>query len=902
MSSGLNRLQTALATHYRIERELGRGGMAVVYLAHDLRHDRPVALKVLHPELAETLGTDRFLREIKLAARLQHPHIVSVHDSGEVPAGSEGPGYLWFTMPYIEGESLRDRLKHEHQLPVDEAVRIIREVALALDFAHRHGIIHRDIKPENILLVDGHALVADFGIGRALDAAAGDDQLTNTGFAVGTPAYMSPEQTVGERDIDGRTDVYSLGVMLYELLAGEPPFGGPTAQAIAAKRMSGEIPSLRRLRPSAPEPLELVVRTALATIPADRFTTPGQFAQALSPSVAGTTSLPGMATAASPSESRVTAAPSRRRPVPSWLTFVLGLLVTATMGMLIWQRSRRPAEPAGTKMLAVLPFKNMGASGDQYFADGLTEEITSRLAGVSDLGVVSRTSTDPYKGTTKSIRQIGQELGVGYILEGSVRWEKSPGGNSRVRVTPQLIRVADDRHLWTDRYDAELADVFQVQSSIAERVTSAMNLALDPWEKRTINERLTANTEAYDFYLRGIEYANRGYAREDIHNSIEMFRRAIALDSGFAQAWARLSQGRSSEYWFFYDRSEAALSEAKAAAERSLRLRPELADPHVALGYFYYWGKLDYDRALQELAIARERQPNNANLVLATAAVQRRQGRWPESVANFERAVHLDPRSSESIRNLAETYILVRKYDLACATADRGISIGPDIAPLHWMKIQCLLGKDDLQQAKQALRAGVKAVDFLQMTRPATGSGAVTSYVVSPSFLITGDSMYYSKLEQLTLTEFTDTIGLYGLKADMYRIQGRATMERAYLDSARTILESLVQAHPEEANFHSRLGLMYAYLGRKTEAAREGQIAVKLLPVSREAFRGANLQAALAMIYATVGMPSQAIDQLEYLLSIPSQISPGLLRNDPHWAVLRGNPRFEKLIGINREQ
>ncbi|HKP48546.1 MAG TPA: serine/threonine-protein kinase, partial [Gemmatimonadales bacterium] len=576
----MSRLQAALAGQYRIERELGRGGMAVVYLAHDLRHDRPVALKVLHPEMAETLGTDRFLREIKLAARLQHPHIVSVHDSGTTvtgAAGQQGRGtaHLWFTMPYIEGESLRDRLRRERQLPIDEAVRITREVALALDFAHRHGIIHRDVKPENILLVDGQALVADFGIGRALDAA-GSEQITNTGFAVGTPAYMSPEQSVGERDIDGKTDVYSLGVVLYEMLAGEAPFSGGSAQSITAKRLSGEIPSLRRLRPSVPEQLERVVLTALATIPADRFATPGQLAQALSPSVAGMTSSPTIATPSGTAESSASPTTRRRKPVPAWLTFVLGLLVTASMGMFLWQRTRRPAETPGTKMLAVLPFKNMGAAGDQYFADGLTEEITSRLAGISDLGVVSRTSTDPYKGSTKSIRQIGQELGVGYILEGSVRWEKSPDGSSKVRVTPQLIRVADDRHLWANRYDAELADVFQVQSSIAEQVTSAMNLALDPSEKKTINERPTDNSEAYDFYLRGIEYANRSYSPEDVHNSLAMFRRAVALDSGFAQAWARLSQARSGEYWFFYDRSDAALAEAKAAAERSLRLRPDL--------------------------------------------------------------------------------------------------------------------------------------------------------------------------------------------------------------------------------------------------------------------------------------------------------------------------------------
>ncbi len=533
----------------------------------------------------------------------------------------------------------------------------------------------------------------------------------------------------------------------------------------------------------------------------------------------------------------------------------------------------------------------------EYFADGLTEEITSRLAGVSDLGVVSRTSTDSYKGTSKSIRQIGQELGVGYILEGSVRWEKSPGGGSRVRVTPQLIRVADDRHLWTDRYDAELADVFQVQSNIAEQVTSAMNLALDPSEKQTINERPTGNTEAYVLYLRGIEYGTRGPDREDFHNSVEMFRRAVALDSNFAQAWARLSEGRSREYWFFFDRSEAALSEAKAAAERALRLRPDLAEAHIALGYYYYWGRLDYDRALQELALAQERQPNNADLYMASASVRRRQGRWPGAVADFEKTAQLNPRSTDALGNLAETYSLIRKYRLACSTADRAISIGPDLTFPRWMKLQCLVGQDSLQEAREALREALKAVEFVQFSRWGSGLGAIASFAVAPNFLLIGDSLYQPKLEQLTVADFVDSVGFYRLKADMYRIQGRATLERAHLDSARVILESRVKAHPDEANFHAQLGLVYAHLGEKTEAVREGRTATKLLPIDREAYRGANLQAVLAMIYATVGMRSQAIDLLEHLLSIPSEINTGLLRHDPRWSVLRGDPRFEKLIG-----
>jgi serine/threonine-protein kinase len=900
-----------LSDRYRIERELGRGGMAVVYLAHDVRHDRPVALKVLHPELAETLGTERFLREIKLAARLQHPHIISVHDSGEVhPLGSGAPGCFWFTMPYIEGESLRDRLAREHQLPIDEAVRITREVALALDFAHRHGIIHRDIKPENILLVDGQALVADFGIGRALGSDPGKldsgtagqrgsraDTLTVTGLSIGTPAYMSPEQAAAERDIDGRTDIYSLGVMLYEMLAGEPPFFGSTAQAIAAKRLTGEVPSLRRLRPSVPEALERVVLRALAPLPADRFASPGQFAQALlQTATVSTTSLDSSPISSKPG----TAAPAQHRwrpSVPAWLTFVLGLLVTATMGMFLWQRGRRTVEPAGTKMLAVLPFKNMGTASDQYFADGLTEEITSRLAGVSNLGVVSRTSADQYKGSTKSLKQIGQELGVGYVLEGSVRWEKSPDGGSRVRVTPQLIRVDDDRHLWADRYDAELAEVFQVQSSIAERVTEAMDLVLKPDEQRALQQRPTDNTEAYDFYLRGLQFRDRGPERENIRNAMTMYQRAIELDSNFAQAWSKLSELHSSEFWFFYDRSDAALARAKSSADRALRLRPDLADPHVALAYYYYWGKLDYDRALKELARARELQPNNGALYFAMAAVQRRQGRWSESLANFEKVAQLDPRSGDVAFNLAETQQLLRKYDLALRGFSKAININPDEPYGWWDRLRAMLTANvSIDEVKQGLREALRSVELAQMARAAVGTSSTANFATSPTFLLTSEPEYQPGLERLSLPEFADSIGYYILKAELFAAERRPPLRRAYLDSARTLLEAKVQVQPNESMFHSQLGLVYAFLGRKGDAVREGETAVRLLPVSKEAYRGANLQIALAEIYTIVGRQSDAIDRLEYLLSVPSQLSRAALRVDPRWAPLRGAPGFEGLV------
>ena len=339
MSDPRDQLQAGLAERYVLERELGRGGMATVYLANDLRHDRSVALKVLHPELAATLGPERFQREIKLAARLQHPHILSVHDSGEAA------GYLWFTMPFVEGESLRDRLNREKQLPVEDALRLTREVAEALDYAHRHGVIHRDIKPENILLSEGHALVADFGIARAL--SAGDDRLTETGLSVGTPTYMSPEQAAGDRHLDARTDVYSLGTVLYEMLAGEPPFTGATAQTVIAKRLRGEVPRVRHVRPSVPESVEQAVTQALAPVAADRFASAAEFARALQPTTA--VRMPA-------AESREFRAPRTAKPrIGVWLA--LGGALIAAVGGVVAVTTRSHSVPTTSpSVLAVMPF------------------------------------------------------------------------------------------------------------------------------------------------------------------------------------------------------------------------------------------------------------------------------------------------------------------------------------------------------------------------------------------------------------------------------------------------------------------------------------------------------------------------------------------------------------------
>ncbi|MGE5231560.1 MAG: protein kinase domain-containing protein, partial [Deltaproteobacteria bacterium] len=543
-------LREALRDRYALERELGRGGMATVYLAQDVRHKRPVALKTLRPELAASLGPERFQREIELAARLQHPHILTVLDSGETA------GQLWFTMPYVEGESLRDRLRRERQLSVEEALRITREAAQALQYAHEHGVVHRDIKPENLLLTrDGNTLVADFGIARAL---SGDEHLTQTGMSVGTPAYMSPEQASGDRALDARTDIYSLGCVLYEMLAGEPPYTGPTAQAILLKRFAEAAPSVRKARPSVPEGVDQAIHRALAPIPADRFPTAAEFGRALLPAAVAAAAEPTtvVAPAADPRAAGLPASPPAARPRRLPVTAIaLGVGFLIGLGVLFaWRRTHTGAsESTGPRVLAVLPFENLGDSADAYFADGVTEEVRGKLSRLPGLEVIARTSSNEYRHTSKRAQEIARELGADYLLTATVRWEKAGGGASRVRVTPELVDVGPGhapRTRWQEGFDASLTDVFQVQADIAGKVASALDVALGDSARHELAARPTRNLAAYDAFLKG-EAASQSLAAQDppsLRRAVGFYEQAVALDSAFVPAWAQLARARTYLY------------------------------------------------------------------------------------------------------------------------------------------------------------------------------------------------------------------------------------------------------------------------------------------------------------------------------------------------------------------
>jgi serine/threonine protein kinase len=865
-------LREGLRDRYAFERELGRGGMATVWLARDLRHDRPVALKVLHPELAMSLGPERFLREIRLAARLQHPHILSVYDSGETG------GRLWFTMPYIEGESLRDRLTRERQLSVADAVRLTREVALALDFAHRHGAVHRDIKPENILLVDGQALVADFGIARAIGGS--DERLTETGLSLGTPAYMSPEQAAGDKSVDARTDIYSLGIVLYEMLAGEAPFTAPTAQAMIARRMVETPRPLREVRETVPDGVAAAAARALGKAPADRFATAAEFARALdeSPSTSPNTTI---------------VRPSARPPVRlSALTLGLGFLLG--LGVLFgWLRSHSAAGPAdagGTRLLAVLPFENLGDSADEYFADGITDEVRGKLATLSGLKVIASSSAGQYKGSAKKPEQIAEELGVQYLLTGKIRWEKRQDGQSRVRVIPELVQVSPGAAAttrWQQPFDAALTDVFQVQADIAGRVARELNLALADSTRDDLAVRPTENLAAYDAYLKGLEMYSRSADPARLRQSVSHFEQAVAMDTAYAAAWARLSQAASLSAIIGVP-APTLVQRARVAAERALALAPDRPEGHAAMGDFYRRIERDYARAIEEYSQGERQSPSNAELFRGIGQSEQSLGRWDAALEHLRQAQRLDPRSVGTVAVLTPALLWTRQYDEALASADRWIALAPEDPNAYELKAMILVSKGD--------RAGARAV----VEHPPT-TFSVTRLV---SYFATYYEMYWiltPEQQRLMLrlppSEFDDDRASWALSiAGVATLMDNLPMARMYGDSARIALEEQLRDAPKDGQLHALYGVALAYTGRKAEAIQAGLQGVSLRSAGEDATNGPYMEHQLARTYIMVGELEKALDRLEPLLKVPYYLSPAWLREDPTFDPLRKHPRFQRLV------
>jgi serine/threonine-protein kinase len=652
------RLTSGLAGRYTVERELGEGGMAVVYLARDLRHERAVAVKVLRPEVGAEIGAERFLREIKMAAGLTHNHILPVFDSGE------SEGLLYYVMPNMEGHSLRHKLDQERQLNLEEALRITREVASALDYAHRHKVMHRDVKPENILLHEGAALVADFGIGKALTTGK---SITGTGITVGTPSYMSPEQASGDTGIDGRSDLYSLGCVLFEMLTGEPPFTGLNAQAIIAKRFVSPVPSVRTTR-DVPDGVDAALAKVLSRTPVDRYRTGAEFAEALRNVLRD-----GNGTRSHTAETKA---------------------------------------PASPKAIAVLPLANMSADPEnEYFSDGMTEEIINALSKVPGIHVASRSSSFAFKGKKDvDVRQVGEKLGVTSVLEGSVR----KIGN-RIRIGAQLVNVENGYQLWSETYDRQLEDVFAVQDEISRSIVDALKLQLSGENNQLVAP--AKNLDAYTTYLKGRFHFNK-FSEAALKKALDLFQNALLQDPSFARAYAGIADVWCdlADDWVAPD---DAYPRAKAAAERALQRDPNLADAMISIGKVLCWHEWKFADGARSLERAVELAPNNseAQWVLGTALPTI--GRLPEGLEAVRHAVMLDPLRVEYAGWLARFHLYAKDYEAALKSGKELLEIDDHYGRgFVWMGSAYLAMGDaetalEWFQRGQALEGAVRSYDAM---------------------------------------------------------------------------------------------------------------------------------------------------------------------------------------------
>jgi serine/threonine-protein kinase len=770
---------------------------------------------------------------------------------------------------------------------VPEVIDYALQIGEALQTAHQAGIVHRDIKSENIMVTaDGRIKVMDFGLARLRGSA----RLTRTSSTVGTLAYMAPEQIQGV-EADARSDIFSFGVVCFELLTGQLPFHGEHESAIMYSILNQQPDSLQALRPDVPAELDRILQHALEKDPEDRYQHVADMVSELRRLKKQTGRVPPPM---SPDRARGESGavgktrPSRKR-IGIGVAIVLGLIAIGFLYRMVLAPGGHST--SAKKMLVVVPFENLGSSDQEYFADGITEEITSRLSGLSGLGVIARSSAMQYKKTQKPVKQVGEELGVSYILQGTVRWE-SAAGETHVRVTPQLINVTDGTQIWSESFEAVLSGAFRLQTEIAGNVARALDVALLQPEKRSLEASPTTNSEAYDNYLRALSYYNRSYDERDLRLAELLLTKAVELDPHFASAFAYLSATHSMMYWEEYDHTETRILKAKEAAETSLRLEPALAVAHVALGMYYYHGRLEYDDALRELDQALVLQPSNADALLGIGAVKRRQGKFEEAALDFTKAGEIDPRAGSLQAELAVTYMFLRRFPEAERYADIAMAQSPDWPEPYVHKANTYLRWDgNVAKARAVLNEAA--------SRKVGGQDRhFTVIAVTVDIL---DGKYQDALDRLSRFEAGAIdaheyfIPVTLLKGQIFGYMKRPKEEHIAYDSARIMLEHLAKKRPDDARIHGSLGIAYAGLGRKDEAIREGRLAVEQFPMSQEALRGAFRAGELAQIYAMTGEQDAAIQQLEQLLKAPSPFSAPMLRIDPTWTPLRANPRFQEL-------
>jgi TolB-like protein/Tfp pilus assembly protein PilF len=863
---------------YELQEEIGRGGQGIVYRARQKSLNRTVALKIIalgHWATARHLK--RFRLEAEAAASLNHPSIVPIHEVGE------RDGCCYFSMNLIEGGQLDEVVRRE-AISIRRAAELIAKLARTVHYAHEHGILHRDIKPGNILLdKEGEPHLTDFGLARLVET---ESTVTRTTEVLGTPSYMAPEQASGNNvALTSATDTYGLGAVLYHLLTGCPPFAGGTTYETVRLVLETDPRQPRLLNPKVNRDLSTICLKCLQKDPQRRYASALALAEDLERWLKH-----------EPIQARRTGLFARgkkwvRRKPAIAAVITLSLALIATVGVIVWKSDlfHRPA----AARIAVLPFENLSNDKeDASFADGVQDDLLTKLAKIASLKVISRTSVMGYRGR-QNTREIGDALDVTHVLEGSVRKT-----GAWLHINAQLIDARTDSHVWAEEYDRDLKDMFAIQSEIAQKVAERLQAKISAAERLAIERPPTANLTAFDLYSRAKNFlldtvvGSTGTRKANLLKAADLLDQAVAHDPTFFQAYCQLAWTHDNVYFDGWDRTPARLALAEAAIEAAFRLRPDAGEVHLARAWNLYWGYRDYDAALAEVEVARQTLPNDARLFDLKGYIERRQGRWEESTQNLERALDLDPRNFNLLRQMAILYDDLRRYADQQAVLDRALALRPD-------DLEVKVDRANVEIDWKANTWPVhQLIDEIQAKDPAALQSVADSWLLcalaerDPAAAANALAALGDNSVGTEKVKYSPRL-MEGLVGRMAKDDAKA---HAAFTAARAEQEKLIHANPDDAGALCILGLIDAGLGRKEEALREGWRAIELLPVEKDARSGPAMVVCLARIAAWVGDNDLACEQLVRASRLPSSVSYGDLKLMPWWDPLRGNPCFETIV------
>ena len=882
--------------NYRIERhddgtpwELGRGAMGITYRAVDTSLQRPVALKLIDSEWAKrgAEARERFMREARAAAALRHPNVATVYHFGI----REENGQCFCAMELVEGETLEMRVRRTGPLDALTTIDIALQVSSALATAEKQGLVHRDLKPANLMLVaadseadapkSGQAeapgivvKVIDFGVAKALVEKPDAMGLTHGGF-VGTPAFASPEQFTDAR-VDVRSDIYSLGATLWYLLTGHRPFQGATIEQIRTSH-SHALPIEQLKAARAPARLITLLASMLAAEPAAR---------------------PGVRALTSKLQE------CRDQFLDRWKTPRRVAVAAAVVALAsavafpVFRRSQEQALPANVpaKSIAVLPFENLNADqGNPHFAEGIQDQIVTKLASVADLKVISRISTEKYGSKPRDLRSVSKELGVATVLQGTVQKD-----GERVRVNVELIDARSDRRIWTKNYDSDLRDVFAIQSEISQEIGNALRAKVSASEAVALAAAATRDPEAYDLFLRGEYEQRRGESltnAEPLDRAADFYRRALSLDPSFALAAARLARNRLWWHWVVTPLTSVELEEVKTLVDGALAIAPDLAESHVSLALFHYMGHREYEQALPAFQRAVELQPNHADARKFSGYVYRRMGQWERSLVEMARAEELDPRDEAIPANIAASYVNLRQWNDAKRAASRSLTLHPyNQVGLRNLFLSCINGDGRTDAARRVIGSLPSGVT---LTTNAV-RGSVSNIIEDFSYLQILERDFAGALQHAKKEndDPRERVSRLVARVAIRVLAGDAAGEKAESEEACALMEARLRERPDDGFAMTQLSWVYLALGRKADALRMAHQAAEWLPIEKDAFGGPSFAVGLAQIQARTGEAPEAVKTLRHLLSIPAGIAVSVnrLKIDPVWDPVRSVPEFQQLL------